>query len=67
MLTCVLVIQGLVRPAAGYWTSTDLRPNNYNNMRPPKVNGSEPVDVKVSVEVISLLAVNEFEQVCPHS
>lgn len=46
----------------GAWTTSDLRPRNYNPLRRPDAAG-EPVTVNVNIDLVSLLAVNEFEQV----
>lgn len=45
------------------WTTADLTPKNYNPLRLPKVENDKPVQVKVTVIVISLLKVDEAEQV----
>lgn len=42
--------------------SGDIRPVNYNPLRPPK-KGDSPVKVKVNIHVNTLLSVEEFEQV----
>lgn len=42
--------------------SGDIRPVNYNPLRPPK-KGDSPVRVKVNIHVNTLLSVEEFEQV----
>jgi hypothetical protein len=46
----------------GAWTTADLRPRNYNPLRRPQASG-DPVIVNVNIDLVSLLAVNEFEQV----
>ena len=42
--------------------SGDIRPVNYNPLRPPK-KGDSPVKVKVNIHVNTLISVEEFEQV----
>ena len=55
-----------VSPAAPPPTqSGDIRPVNYNPLRPPK-KGDSPVRVKVNIHVNTLLSVEEFEQVICH-
>ena len=48
--------------ALGAWTTADLRPINYNPLRRPDASG-DAVVVNVNIDLVSLLAVNEFEQV----
>lgn len=61
-LCLVLICQSLTRVSA-VWTTSDLTPKNYNPLRLPKVENDKPVVVKVTVIVISLLKVDEAEQV----
>lgn len=44
------------------WTTADLTPKNYNPLRLPKVD-DQPVTVWITLDVMSLLAVDEAEQV----
>lgn len=59
----LLLLASYPWPSSCLWLTADIRPKNYNNLRPPKYNGTDAVDVKLSVEIISILSVNEFEQV----
>lgn len=63
ILSFLFLVASFSLSSGHFWTTADLRPKNYNNLRPPKSNETGVVDVKVSVEIISILSVNEFEQV----
>jgi len=45
------------------WTTADSRPLNYNSLRRPQATDDEPVTINVNIDLVSLLAVNEYEQV----
>lgn len=44
------------------WTTAYLTPKNYNPSRPPQVNESEPLEVKLDLKVLSILGISEVEQ-----
>lgn len=61
VLTALLVLSKS-RPIDGQnWTIADLIPKGYNNLVPDSTN--EQVPVAVGIHVLSLLEVNEAEQV----
>lgn len=44
------------------WKLQDLLRVNYNPHRPPLVNGTEPVQIFLKLEIVTILDVNEFGQ-----
>lgn len=44
------------------WTTADLTPKNYNPSRPPQLNESQPLEVKLDLKVLSILGISEVEQ-----
>lgn len=44
------------------WVSRDLRPPNYKRNKPPFINDTNPVQVFLKLEIVSILDVSEFDQ-----
>ena len=46
------------------WKPEDLIPSSYNKLKPPSgVNGTNPCDIKISLNITQILGVNEADEV----
>ena len=58
----LLVFMSSLCPTAAAWTTVDLTSKNYNPLRVPRRNESEPLPVRLYVKILAILEVSETEQ-----